>query len=181
MDDAPDRRAERLARRVRFAVRLVFYPLALALIVVAWQRYHGDAASGHGTEIAGWQGTTSQGERIGATTGDARLVYLDTHLRERCSDGSSFSFHWVPGEARFVQRGADVHGRTSVAGRSTSGELIEWDNQLWARLGDHPRGSLRAQLVFPNRPGGVRCDSGPVSFALERGPVPKRPTYAGAR
>src|SRR3954447_4134162 len=172
MEDDPDRRAERLARRVRFATRLVFYPVALVLIVVAWQRYHGDAASGHGTEIAGWQGTTSQGAGIGAITGDARLVYLDTYLRERCSDGSSFNFHWVPGEARFVQRGDSVHGQTSVAGRSTSGELIKWNNQVWVDLGDHPRGSLRAQLLYPNRAGGVSCDSGPVTFALERGPLP---------
>src|SRR4051794_12893826 len=147
MDDALDRRAERLARRVRIGVRLVFYPAALALVVVAWQHYHGNAASGHTTDIAGWQGTTSEGERVLATTGDARLVYLDTYIRERCSDGSQFSFHWMPGEARFVQRGDAVHGRTAQADRSSSGETIDYENQLWVRLGDHPSGTIRARLV----------------------------------
>jgi hypothetical protein len=181
MDDALDRRAERLARRVRLAVRLVFYPAALVLIVVAWQHYHGNAASGHATDIVGWQGTTSQGERILATTGDARLVYFDTYLRERCSDGSQFTFHWMPGEARFVQHGATVHGQTAEVGRAASGELIEYDNQLSVRLGDRPSGTVRARLGYPNRAGGVHCDSGTVSFALTRAARPKRSAPAGAR
>ncbi len=180
MDDALDRRAERLARRVRLAVRLVFYPAALVLIVAAWQHYHGDTVHGHTTKIAGWGGVTSQGEQIVGTTGDARLVYLDTRLRERCSDGSLFTFHWMPGEGRFVQRGTRVRGQTAQVGRAGDGELIEYDNQLWVELGDHPRGTLRARLVYPSRAGGVHCDSGSVAFALARAARPQR-TSPGAR
>jgi len=181
MDDALDRRAERLARRVRLGIRLVFYPAALALIVVAWQHYHGNDASGAGTDIVGWRGVTSQGEQILATTGDARLVYLDTYLQERCSDGSGFSFHWMPGEARFVQHGGSVRGQTAEVGRARDGELIEYNNRLSVRLGERPSGTIRASLVYPNRRGGVRCDSGPIAFALTRAPRPQRSSPAGAR
>jgi hypothetical protein len=181
MDDAFDRRAERLARRVRIGVRLVFCPAALALIVFAWQRYHGNAASGHPIEQVGWAGVTSQGEQIVAITGDARLAYLNTYLRERCSDGSLFTFHWMPGEPRFVQRGATVRGRSAQWGHTTTGEAFRWDNRLWASLGEHPRGTVRGTLVYPYRPGIVRCDSGPVAFALTRTAAPSRSAPNGAR
>jgi hypothetical protein len=167
MDDALDRRAERLARRVRIGVRLVFYPTALALIVFAWQHYHGDSASGRGTEIVGWSGVTSQGRQLSAITGDARLVYLGTSLLERCTDGSLLTFHWEPGEARFVQQGTTVHGR-SLAVSQAYGERIQYDNRVSVRLDGDRRGTIHAMSRYLDRPGYVQCDSGPVTFALSR-------------
>jgi hypothetical protein len=181
MADAFDRRAERLARRVRLGIRLVFYPAALVLIVVAWQHYHGNSASGHTTKIAGWSGVTSQGERISAITGDARLVYLDTYLAERCADGSSVTFHWMPGEGRFVQHGATVQGRTLAVSRDQSGARVQYDNRLAVRLDGDRRGTVRAMLRYLDRPGGRWCDSGPVTFSLPRPVAPRRRIPSGAR
>jgi hypothetical protein len=181
MDDALDRRAERLARRVRIGVRLVFYPTALVLIVFAWQHYHGNAASGHTTKIAGWSGVTSQGERVSAITGDERLVYLETYLVERCADGSFTTFHWMPGEGRFVQRGTEVEGRSLAFGRAASGERTQYDNRLSVRLDGERRGTIRALTRYLDRPGEGWCDSGPVTFALSRAATPRRSPPAGAR
>jgi hypothetical protein len=173
MDDALDRRAERLARRVRIGVRLVFYPTALALIVFAWQHYHGNTASGHTTDIVGWSGGTSQGQKISAITGDARLVYLDAPIVERCTNGGLVTFHWTPGEGRFVQHGATVVGRSTALAKDASGVPVEYDNQLWVTLGDHPSGSMKGASIY-HRPGRLRCESGPVTFALTRAAAPRR-------
>lgn len=181
MDNALDRRAERLARRVRIGIRLVFYPAALALIVFAWQHYHGNTASGHTTDIVGWSGVTSQGERITGITGDARLVLLDAHVRERCSNGALVTFHWMPGEGRFVQRGATVRGRSAAVAHAPSGQPVEYDNRLWAQLGGHPRGTIEATSVYSNLPGDFRCESGAVTFTLARTAKPQRSAPTGAR
>src|SRR3954447_22741514 len=103
MDDASSPGDERRARRFRIVVRLVFYPMALGLIALAWQQYHGDASSqGHVFRIGNWSGLTSQGQGIRARTGDELLTSLRTQVMEQCSDGSRFAARWYPGERRFV-------------------------------------------------------------------------------
>jgi hypothetical protein len=176
MEEDLERRAARLARRVRIGVRLVFYPAALVLIVIAWQHYHGHDASARGTHIVGWAGTTSQGRPIRAITGDGRLVYLGAPLVERCSDNSLVTFDWEPGEPRFVQHGVVVEGRT--VGTTHVGARVDYDNRLSLRLGDEPYGTLSGQSLYSN---GVRCDSGPITFRLARAPKPERYSPPGAR
>jgi hypothetical protein len=167
MDDALDRRAERLARRVRIGVRLVFYPTALVLITVAWQHFHGKPARGQSTELVRWAGTTSQGRQINAITNAGRLVFVDAQLVERCSDNSLLTFHWTPSEGRFVQHGASARGRTVSTSSMTSGERTgvstNYDNRISVRLGDEPFGYLRGSTVGRD---GVSCESGPITFRL---------------
>src|SRR4051794_30356031 len=105
LDLTPQRRA----RKFRLAVRLVFYPLAVGLIAIAWHHYHGDSA--RAVPIVRWQGLTSQKEPIAATTQAGVLTFLDTRVIEACSDGSAIRFHWYPVQHRFVQNGEAVHGR----------------------------------------------------------------------
>ena len=54
-----------LNRRLGIAVRLVLYPMAIGLIVIAWRHYHGDPPVAHPLR---WSGVTSQGQAIRAAT-----------------------------------------------------------------------------------------------------------------
>src|SRR3954468_13199487 len=171
MDDAVSPGDERRARRFRIVVRLVFYPMALGLIALAWQQFHGDASSqGHVYRIGHWSGVTSQGQAIRVSSADESLAFLDTHVVERCSDGSEFTTHWYPARHRFVQHGDDFRGRQAGPGRDYSGKPVVYDSRVWGRMGAHPRGTIRAQVSWTTSRGRVSCDSGLVTFALGRSP-----------
>jgi hypothetical protein len=152
---------------MRTAVRLVLYPLALGLIVLAWQHRHPYAEDPTGG--VNWRGVTAQGQAIlGITTPDGHLTRLDTHLIERCSDGESFDEHWIPSRRRFVQHGENLYGRAGGPGYLYGGQPLVDDIQVRAQMGAHPHGTLRGQVTWTNANRTVRCESGPVSFALKR-------------
>lgn len=83
-------------RKLRAIVRLALYPLALALIALAWKGRQVISDSSGGPPQVRWQGVTSQGQKINAVTVDGFLVSLDTHLIERCANGSRWTLHWNP-------------------------------------------------------------------------------------
>jgi hypothetical protein len=174
MDDGSQRRDDAGAvRHLGIAMRLVLYPLALGLIVLAWQQYHGGSSEAdppvhHGVRVVVWRGVTSQGEAMTAHTRSGRLVFFDMQARERCSDGSRFTSRWYPGEHRFAQRGEYVVGRQFGSGSDSSGEPDRSDNSVSARIDAHPSGTVRVQDELTRRGRTVRCDSGPVTFELHR-------------
>jgi hypothetical protein len=168
MDDEVDPRAEPLDRRLRIGHRLVLYPLALGLIVFAWQYLRSDPPQAEATSIVSWSGVTSQRKAIAATTGDGRLTSINTYLVERCSNGSSYTQQWYPGRYRFVQDGENARARQKAASRSRSGVPVVFDAQVRAHMGAHPSGTIRAQVSWTTGHGTLRCDSGPVTFALRR-------------
>jgi hypothetical protein len=166
MDDAFDPAVERRARRLGIGVRLVLYPMALGLIVLAWQHYHGDPSQAEATNVVNWRGLTRQSQAVQAGIRERRLMFLDTNVLERCSDGSVFTLHWYPGQHRFVQHGEYLYGHHGGRGRANNGQPTVWDARLWARIGAHPGGAIRARTSWTGRHGAVSCDSGPVWFAL---------------
>jgi hypothetical protein len=166
MDEVVDLSDQRRARRLRIGFRLVFYPLALGLIALAWQNDHGGAAAPRGPQPVGWEGLTSQGRVIKGVTYRRLLETLNTYVVERCSDGSTFTFHWFPARHRFAQNGNVLHGhQVGIAG---SGPDDVWNNSVWATLGEHPRGKIRAKMRLTTVHGAVHCDSGDVTFSLRR-------------
>jgi hypothetical protein len=157
----------RRARRMGIAIRLVLYPMALALIVVAWQHYHGGSSNAEPVHVVRWSGVTGQGEVISATTADGRLITFDTTVLARCSDGARFRFRWTPGQSRFVQHGQDLHGRSETTVNTASG-AVEYDNRVVARIDDRPHGTIHVQLDWTRNDGTVACDSGLVTFEVHR-------------
>jgi hypothetical protein len=171
MDDAPDPGDEHRDRRMRIAVRLVLYPIALGLIALAWQQYHGAPAKGHVYRIVNWSGVTSQGQEVRGRTGDDVLTWFSVHVVERCSDGSAFTAGWRPGQRHFEQRGADLRGHDTGPGTANGGRPARYDDRIWARMGEHPRGTIRSRVSRTTEHGKViRCESGPVTFALRPSP-----------
>jgi hypothetical protein len=155
-------------RRLRIAVRLVLYPLALGLIVLVWQRHHSDAAQTKTTDPVTWSGTTGQGQAVRAVTTNGILTRLNTHVVEHCSDGSVFTLYWTPTQQRLVQHGEDVGGVDKRPGYSYSGEPVVYDDGMWAHVGAHPYGSISAQDSWTKDGRTVQCHSGPVAFELQR-------------
>jgi hypothetical protein len=153
----------RRSRRLGIAVRLVLYPMALGLIALAWQEYHGSPPQAHAiVHFDQWRGTTAQGEEMTATTRQGLLLGFATRLVERCSDGSTFTLRWYPSMHRFVQHGESLRGGVSEPGLEA---------RVWARIGAEPNGTLRAKEAWTTRDGRVvRCDSGRVRFTLRRAP-----------
>jgi hypothetical protein len=170
MDDAADPEDVRRARRLGIVVRLVLYPLALGLIALAWQHYHGDPAEADLAPAVRWSGATGQGQPVRGDIGDGLLIFFETHVVERCSDGGVYKQDWAVGREVLVQGGEEVHGREAGRGRAYSGRPVVFDARVSARMGDHPSGTVRAQVRWTADHVTVRCDSGPVTFTLHRSP-----------
>jgi hypothetical protein len=163
MEQALDRRDERIARRVRIAVRVVLYPAAVALIVVAWRHQHSQASNGD----VGWKGSTSQGQDVQAwISRDGFLTALDTRVLELCSDGSSFDGGWEVRRTRFVQHGADVRSHLTGSNRTSTGWPDVYDGTIQARITAHPRGTIWTRERVTTDAGTFTCESGAVTFTL---------------
>ena len=119
---AADPEDERRARRLGIRVRVVFYPLALGLIVLAWQHYHGgDAPQAYPLPVVEWNGVTSQNRPIHATSIKGGVVRsLFTTVQERCDDGSFFTFNWFSAQRHFLQRGDSMSGREAGGGHANN-------------------------------------------------------------
>src|SRR5690242_2566085 len=109
MDDAID---PRIGRRYRIAVRLLLYPLALGLIVVAWHHRPGGSEA-RASDYVAWSGVTAQGQDIRVSTADGVITSLSTHVAEPCSDGSTFTLDWAPPKRWLVQTGHRSEEHTS--------------------------------------------------------------------
>jgi hypothetical protein len=170
MDTPSDPGDERLERRLRLGVRLVFYPLALGLFVFAWHARHKSEAPARATNFVMWSGRTAQGEAIqAAMSHDGRLASVETHLKEYCSDGSFFTLNWFATQDHFAQHGDDFSGRVGpVAGTDSYREPTMTDTRVAGRAGAHPHGTLTGQVTRTTAHGSVTCRSGPVTFTLRQ-------------
>ena len=168
MEEAVDARS---ARRYGIGIRLVLYPLALALIVLAWRHYHGGSEHFKVVEVPLWVGTTSEGMRVSGRINDnGEVVRLAIPMTERCSDGSSFVFHWYPGTVRWVQTGADLHGASTGHDVDDRGFATTYGNRIDARIDAHPHGTASDWSLTTTEHGPVTCRSGVVGFRLRRAP-----------
>src|SRR3954447_7545159 len=164
MDDASlTGSAERRARRLAIGTRLVLYPLALGLVVFAWQHYRHDSP-----DIEQWAGSTGQGQVMRVTTVDGQLRLFSAPVLAPCSSGPPFTFRLSIAPQRFVQRGEHVHAHYAAAGRTDSRQPLRFEAEVWARVGEHPRGTLDLQVRLPGEAGWVVCESRGVTFALHR-------------
>jgi hypothetical protein len=177
MDTPSDPGDERLERRLRLGIRLVFYPLALGLIAFAWHARHRSEAPARALHLLAWSGRTAQGQRIQAVIGDdGRLASLFTRIKERCSDGSTFTVHWSINQSQFAQDGDAVNGRQGpIAGTDYDGKPVVFDTRIQGRMGAHPQGTLTGHVTWTPARGTLTCRSGPVTFTLRRGSLPPTP------
>jgi hypothetical protein len=172
MDNHLDSRDVRASRRAGIAIRLVLYPIALALIALAWRHANGGSSEANppqrGLRVAGWVGVTSQGQPIKVVTGNGRVSFVDTELPERCSDGSVFTLHWLPFGHQFVQHGVHFRGLHIGSGRTESGAPFTFETRMRGRMGTHPDGTIQASVRLVTKHGTHICVSGDVAFALHR-------------
>jgi hypothetical protein len=158
---------ERDARRARNAVRLVVYPVLLAILAFAW---HHRGPAGDPTAGVKWTGTTSQGRDISALINrDGVLMSMDTHVVERCNDGSTVNEHWYPDQKRFVQHGDHVQGHQRDRGTTRDGSREDFEGIIDARTGDQPHGAISTSNTVTTARAALWCQSGPVTFRLSRG------------
>ena len=149
------------------AIRLVLYPMALGLIVLAWQHYHGDPEAG-ATPFKTRSGVTSQGQAIQVSTKGSLLTFFNTRVVERCSNGLSYTQRWSPNLNHFVQHGDDVRGRETGSGYADTGLPVTRDMRVSARMDAQPSGTIRTRVRLSLDHVRVSCDSGPVTFELHR-------------
>src|SRR5919201_4049854 len=121
MDHAIDQRDALLERRIRLGIRLVFYPVAIVLIVLAWHQRQSSPAHAHPVS---WRGVTAQGRPIRAVTSGGVLTSVDTEVPERCVDGSVFTLHMHLGGRNFAQQGKNVTAAFRGPGQSFGGEPV---------------------------------------------------------
>jgi hypothetical protein len=166
MEEALNRQDAQLARRIRIGARLVFYPLALLIILGGWHLLHDAKPAPLGVK---WSGTTSQGQAIHAwidQTGS--LTHVDTHILESCTDGTRVTMHWRPAQRRFVQRGQDVRGYQPETHPTDSGKPAVGETTFVAKLGANPSGTIHAGDALTTDQGTLLCNSGAVAFTLQR-------------
>lgn len=179
-------------RKLMWIVRLVFYPVSIGLIVLAWQQRGGDeedepwsthpveriAAPGLTTSL---QGNTEQGHRMRVELRDGRPTSWDVGgitlwCERRLGRGGHVGFSY----RQFVHGPQDMVAGTTLRTRR-AGLIATWDNG-WsataqvnadARMGeDGLRGKLRVVAAM-NPPMRNRvCRSGPVAFYLTRASPP---------
>jgi hypothetical protein len=169
MDDALDRRA---GRRFGIGLRLVLYPMALGLILLAWREYHGGSSEDGSPTPTGhserWYGLTSQHYPMRGLSAKGALGFFRATVRQRCSDGSSFIFTWSPLRHEFVQHGDRLSGQEIGGDHDSWGEPYTFEARVWARMDGNPRGTIRIRDRLTRRHHTVRCDSAAVTFALHR-------------
>lgn len=175
-------------RRAVWIVRLVFYPVALALVVVAWQQHR---AGAHGADAAvaparaplpQLGGLTAEGEMAsGRLGGDGRPFALRLAAHFRCTPAIETSDLW----AYFYDQRA-TGGRDAVGGGRLTlrhrGIAMEWDNGWSGRSdldvdarysGTRVTGTLRARLRLRAGNLRTRCASGTIPFAMTRRDPPR--------
>jgi hypothetical protein len=162
-------------RRMVWAVRLILYPLAIVLIVVAWHARHASADNDDsGPELGTLAGHTSQGEAMTLWTADGRPESSTLRVLYSCPDSRPELAHfWLPDHHVFNRspdRVVGDHVTTAVDGRLlhlrgqwTGSADFRTDGRL---DGAAYRGTLASRVVlrYPGWPDAV-CRAS-LSFAL---------------
>ena len=164
MDGAIAKGDEAAHRGQQLVARVILCVMAVGLSLVLWHRHH---QSHPAAPPVAWSGVTSQGEVISATTVRGLLTNVDTHLTERCTDGSVFKLHWNASSDRFVQHGLDLTGAQTGYGSPNTGEPDSYDTRISAHMGAKPSGMITAQDILTRGGGTVLCRSDAVTFQLK--------------
>jgi hypothetical protein len=162
------------SRRLEWAVRLVLYPAAIALIALWWHQHHAtqraEAADG-GVRLVG---RTSQGERMTARLVAGMPDRFELRIRYHCPSGSgkedysNLDSHVVGGSDRVggdrigtrIDRVAMVGLNPGWSGRFTIHSDGRYTATSW-------RGTLAAIESYSYKGGAaLTCRSGLVRFAL---------------
>jgi hypothetical protein len=91
-DDAQLERDLLLARRLKLTVRLVFYPLLLGGVLIAWHVRHAQAEASKGPKGPDVVLRNFAGDRAFAKTEDNQLTWLQVEAAERCDSGTTFTY-----------------------------------------------------------------------------------------
>ncbi len=160
----PHNQSVRLERRLRLALRLVLYPLAIGLIVLAWQRTHSQTVAHDLPRPVRWRGQTSQHQAISMATAFGRLTNLRTFVLMGCTDGSSVGFDIVMRAQDLARHGDRFRGsqQAKVLTDSTGRTMTV---RAWVRASatGNVNGTLTAAAVTIDRR--VGCEAQPVGFA----------------
>jgi hypothetical protein len=169
--DAQDAQDVRTERRLRLGIRLVFYPLCLGLIALAWTHYRGPATHVP-PPIVSWIGATEQGYPVRALTFDGVLISVRTRTVTSCLDGSSFFVRLYMTSKDFKRTGDIIIGRQGpMPETSNQGEPVLIANRMRVRMGDQPRGTILSEVTRSPGSHSVQCRSQEMSYTLNRAPV----------
>jgi hypothetical protein len=166
-------------RRLRVIARVVLYPVALAVIALAWHQRQAARADVAPLATVRWEGYTQQGNTVTAVTVGGRIVSFRERLSYRCGEAFGSALDPWPGLGRWrvVQHGDVVEGQagpTAFPRRrgDPPGVIV---HRLRLTLGEHPRGTLWGKVVInPPRAGRFTtteyrsCRTGAVRFTLDR-------------
>lgn len=161
----PNNRSIRLERRLRLALRLVLYPLAIGLIALSWQRTHPKTVAhvdGPPPPVQ-WHGQTSQRQAILMVTALRRLQSLRTFVVLPCDDGSSVGFDIVMTAQNLVRRGDQFKGsQQDKILKDSAGRAMTANAWVRASTTGNLKGTLTATAVTIDRQ--VGCKVRPISF-----------------
>jgi hypothetical protein len=176
MSDGQDARLE---RRLRLALRLVLYPLAIGLIVLTWQRTHPKTAElspitqAQPTRVrppaVRWIGATEQGQPVQAATVDGVLTYLQTRVVTHCSDGSTWTLWLSLTSADLQQSGETVSsGQRPLLTTSNQGEPVVISFRLRSRMDGQRVGAILSEVTRNPGHHSTQCSAYGVKYRLSR-------------
>ncbi len=151
---------ERRARRALWTFRLIFYPAAVAAIVLLL------AGRSNGASPVWLYGTTSQGGQLQAQLVDGRVSRLSIHVRMRCPAGT-WAITWSPriedGRLRLRETTTHHYRSHNQTGRRTI--------TLDARVGDGSVAGSVSSVEHFDEPGygPYDCSSGRIRFSAPAG------------
>ena len=170
---------ETSARRIRWGIRFLFYPVLIALIALAWhvrQARPSSVPPAPDGSLVYWSGRTGAGGVVYARSVGGRLVHLEADLAYQCPT-RRVQITWQPRarEAHLRQDGRQVSGRwgpgrwmlirPSDSSRTSSGQFA---STVEAQMGVEPTGTIRGELTLltPGRPAELCRTRGAVPFTL---------------
>jgi hypothetical protein len=171
---APGDQSVRLERRLRLALRLVLYPLAIGLIVLAWQHKHPQTvAHGPTTQVqppvVRWVGSTGQGQPVRAVTIDGVLTFLETRVVTHCLDGSPWTLRLTMFAGEFQRTGNIIDGRQGPRlTTSDQGEPVRVATRVRTKMYHNPVGTIFSEVTRRPGPRSVYCSSYELDYALSR-------------
>lgn len=181
-EDAQLERDLLLARRLKLAVRLVFYPLLIGALILALHIRHAQAAGDAEPEPAPIVATAPAPVAWNATRGNVaftawtsagRVVGFNGVLRMACGDGTPFDLRDHLIESDLVDnRGTAQYRSVRRHGRADDGGTFTYDERFGAaRTGAVVSVGWEGSVLWRRRDTGrtVHC-SGHLGILLQRGP-----------
>jgi hypothetical protein len=166
---ATDARDARTERRLRVGIRLVFYPLCLGLIALAWAHYHRGSDTRAHQQSVSWVGVTQQGEVARAVTVDGVLTFLKTRIVTRCLNGETWTLRLIMLAGEFTRTGDVVSGQQGpTATTSDQGERVLIVTRVRAQMRNNLIGTIASEVTRSPGQRSVRCSSYKLNYTLRR-------------